>query len=103
MLPDTLLGHYRIIAPIGRGDMGEVYVAEDTKLKRRVALKLLPRSLANDPEWRRRFERETQAVAALNHPNIVTIYSMEDAGGVPFLTVELVGGRTLREIIPPAG
>ena len=83
--------------------MGEVFEAEDTKLLRKVALKLLPASVAADPERRERFEREARAVAALNHPNIVTIYSVEEAGGTPFLTMELVEGRTLGEAIPDKG
>ena len=77
--------------------VGEVYAAEDTRLGRRVALKVLSRDLAMDADRRERFEREARAVAALNHPNIVTIYSVEEADGVPFLTLELVEGRTLEE------
>jgi serine/threonine protein kinase len=99
MLPGTVLGHYRITSPLGKGGMGEVYAAEDTKLHRTVALKILPPSVAADPERRRRFEREAQAVAALNHPNIVTIYSVEEAGGVVFLAMEAVDGRTLKETL----
>ena len=99
MLPGTVLGHYRIISPLGKGGMGEVYAAEDTKLHRTVALKILPPSVAADPERRKRFEREAQAVAALNHPNIVTIYSVEEAGGVVFLAMEAVDGRTLKETL----
>ena len=83
--------------------MGEVYAAEDTKLNRKVALKVLPEIFAIDPDRRRRFEREAQAVAALNHPNIVTIYSVEEADGVPFLTMELVDGKPLNELIPAGG
>src|SRR5262245_37018102 len=83
--------------------MGEVYAADDTRLGRRVALKVLSRELAMDADRRERFEREARAVAALNHPNIVTIYSVEEADGVPFLTLELVEGRTLDAIIPPGG
>ena len=80
------LGHYRILRPLGRGGMGEVCAAEDTKLGRTVALKVLPSELSQDADRRQRFEREARAVAALNHPHIVTIYSVEEAGGVPFLT-----------------
>src|SRR4051812_21687263 len=83
--------------------MGEVYAAEDTRLHRRIALKVLPRLLADDPERRLRFEREARAIAALNHPNIVTIYSVEEADGTPFLTMELVDGKPLTEIIPRGG
>src|ERR687897_1750447 len=83
--------------------MGEVFAAEDTRLQRKVALKILPALMAADPERRIRFEREAQAVAALNHPNIVTIHSVEEAAGVPFLTMEFVEGTPLSVLIPPAG
>ena len=100
-MPDPqVLNHYRILGPIGRGGMGEVFVAEDTKLHRKVALKILPADMAADPERRIRFEREAQAVAAINHPNIVTIHSVEEADGVPFLTMELVEGKPLGEAMP---
>ncbi len=102
MLPATL-GHYRIVRPIGAGGMGEVFLADDGKLGRKVALKVLAHALAADPERRGRFEREARAVAALNHPNIITIYSVEDLDGVLFLTMELVEGKTLTELIPPHG
>ena len=83
--------------------MGEVYEAEDTKLHRSVAIKVLPPTLANDPERRQRLEREARAVAALNHPNIVTVHSIEEAGDRVFLTMELVRGRTLGRHIPAHG
>jgi non-specific serine/threonine protein kinase len=83
--------------------MGEVYRAADTRLGRDVALKLLPGAMAVDPDRLVRFQREARAVAALNHPNIVTLYSVEHAEGVHFLTMELVDGRPLRELIPPDG
>ena len=102
-LVGTSIGHYHIVESLGKGGMGEVYVAEDTRLGRRVALKVLARDLAIDADRRERFEREARAVAALNHPNIVTIYSVEEADGVPFLTLELVEGRTLDALIPPGG
>ena len=76
--PDTYLNHYRILRPLGEGGMGEVYEAEDTRLKRRVALKVLPHDTASDAALRARFEREAQTVASLNHPNIVTIHSVEE-------------------------
>src|SRR5215207_7676853 len=99
-MPDPqVLNHYRILGPIGRGGMEEVFVAEDTKLHRKVALKILPADMAADPERRARFEREAQAVAAINHPNIVTIHSVEEADGVPFLTMELVEGKPLSEVM----
>lgn len=91
------LGHYRILSTLGTGGMGEVYAAEDTILKRRVALKILPVAMASDPERRLRFEREAQPVASLNHPGIVTIYSVDLSGNVPFLTMELVEGRPLAD------
>jgi Tol biopolymer transport system component len=99
----TSLGHYKILERLGKGGMGEVFLAEDTKLGRRVALKVLTEELASDTDWRQRFEREARAVAALNHPSIVTIHSVEDAGGVLFLTLELVEGSTLAEQIPKDG
>ena len=97
------LSHYRVLELLGRGGMGEVYAAEDTKLRRKIALKVLPAPMAADPERRRRFEREAQAIAALNHPGIVTIHSVEHAGGLAFLTMELVQGKTLAESVPPGG
>ena len=98
-----LLAHYEIREKIGSGGMGEVYRAHDTRLDRDVALKIMPEAMANDPERSARFEREARAVAALKHPNIVTIYSVEEADGIRFLTMELVEGRTLTGIIPAGG
>lgn len=83
--------------------MGEVYLAEDTHLGRQIALKVLPPSVANDPERLARFEREARAVAALNHPNIVTLHSVEKVEDIHFLTMERVEGQTLTEQIPPGG
>jgi serine/threonine protein kinase len=83
--------------------MGEVYLAEDTKLDRQVALKILPAELAGDSERRARFEREAKAVASLNHPNIVTIHSVEEDKGFHFLTMEMVHGKSLSELIPEGG
>ncbi len=83
--------------------MGEVYRATDTKLSREVALKVLPPDMASDPERLARFQREARAVAALNHPHIVTIHSVEEAGGVTFLTMELVEGQPLDRLIPVSG
>jgi len=97
------LHHYRIVDQLGTGGMGEVYAAEDLKLQRKVALKLLPPDTAADPERLQRFQREARAVAALNHPNVVTIYSVEEADDIHFLTMELVEGKTLAEIIPAEG
>jgi len=97
----TRLGPYEITALIGEGGMGEVYKARDPRLGRDVAIKILP--AAADPERRARFEREARAVAALNHPNIVTIHAVEEADGVPFFAMEYVEGRTLAQMIPPRG
>ncbi|MGD8397031.1 MAG: protein kinase, partial [Candidatus Eiseniibacteriota bacterium] len=99
--------HYRLLEQIGRGGMGVVWKAEDTKLQRRVALKLLPESMAADRERRARFEREARAVAALNHPNIVTLHAVEEAstpdGPVHFIAMELVEGQTLKQLLPAGG
>jgi Tol biopolymer transport system component/tRNA A-37 threonylcarbamoyl transferase component Bud32 len=95
--------HYRLIEKIGEGGMGVVWKAEDTKLHRHVALKVLPERMAADPERRARFEREARAVAALNHPNIVTLYSVEESDGVHFITMEMVEGRNLAQLLPRGG
>ncbi len=98
-----MIAHYRVTAKLGAGGMGEVYRATDTKLGRDVALKMLPPHLARDRERLARFQREARAVAALNHPHIVTIFSVEEAGGVHFLTMELVEGQSLNGLIPERG
>jgi Tol biopolymer transport system component len=97
------LAHYTIREKLGRGGMGEIYAAEDEKLGRRVALKILPGLLAENEQLRARFEREARAIASLNHPNIVQIYSVEEVDGVHFFTMELVRGKTLSEIQPRGG
>ncbi|NOT63292.1 MAG: serine/threonine protein kinase, partial [Acidobacteria bacterium] len=96
---DTTLSHYRILAPLGAGGMGEVWVAEDTRLKRKVALKLLPAELTSDAERVRRFEQEAQAASALNHPNIITVHDIGECEAGRFIVMELVAGQTLRTII----
>jgi serine/threonine protein kinase/tetratricopeptide (TPR) repeat protein len=103
LTPSTRLGPYEIIAPLGAGGMGEVYRALDTRLKRDVAVKVLPEEVASSPERLARFEREATTVAALNHPNIVTLYSIEEVGGTRFLTLELVEGRSLAALVAPGG
>jgi serine/threonine protein kinase len=97
------LAHYRITAAIGAGGMGEVYCATDTKLGREVALKVLPAEMAASPERLERFQREAKAVAALNHPNIVTIHSVEEDRDLHFITMELVEGQPLDRVIPEDG
>jgi TolB-like protein len=97
------LSHYHITAAIGAGGMGEVYRANDKKLGRDVALKVLSAQMAHDPNRLARFQREARSVAALNHPHIVTIFSVEEAEGVHFLTMELVEGQSLERLIPAGG
>jgi eukaryotic-like serine/threonine-protein kinase len=97
------LSHYRILAKIGSGGMGEVYQAEDLTLNREVALKVLPPALAESEERRARFVQEAKAIAALNHPNIVTVHSVEQADGVHFITMELVKGKTVADLLPRQG
>src|SRR5512144_2774399 len=93
----TRLGPYRILAPIGAGGMGEVYRARDEKLDRDVAVKVLPQTVATDPETLARFEQEARAVAALSHPNILAIHDFGNDGGVVYAVAELLEGATLRE------
>jgi eukaryotic-like serine/threonine-protein kinase len=100
---ETQFGPYKIVALIGSGGMGEVYRARDTRLLRDVALKVLPASFTNDPERLRRFEQEARAVAALNHPNIVSVYDVGATDAVHYIVSELLEGETLRECIPASG
>jgi serine/threonine protein kinase len=95
----TMVSHYRIIEKIGAGGMGEVYLAEDTELNRKVALKFLPSHLCQDPECRARFKREAQAAAKLNHPNIITIYEVSEFNNRPFFAMELIEGESLTDFI----
>jgi tRNA A-37 threonylcarbamoyl transferase component Bud32 len=97
MKPGTQLGPYEIAATIGAGGMGEIIRARDTRLNRDVALKVLPKDFAFDPERLRRFEQEAKALAALNHPNLLTIHDAGVHEGAPFLVTELLEGKTLRE------
>jgi serine/threonine protein kinase len=99
MRPGTSLGPYEIVEPIGRGGMGEVYRARDAKLDRAVAIKILPESVAHDPERLARFEREAKTLAALNHPNIAILYGFEEANGVTAIVMELVEGEDLSQRI----
>jgi serine/threonine protein kinase/tetratricopeptide (TPR) repeat protein len=102
LLGETLL-HYRILRKLGAGGMGEVYLARDTKLGREVAIKVLPPGLSADPDRLERFRREASIVAALNHPNLVTIFSVEEADGLNFFTMEYIDGTTLSELVPGTG
>ncbi|MCK4412779.1 MAG: protein kinase [Candidatus Eisenbacteria sp.] len=95
----TIITHYRVIERIGSGGMGEVYLAEDTTLARRVALKFLLPAYATDDHLKARFTREARATAALNHPNVVTIHEVSEYQGRPFLAMEYVGDRSLRDLI----
>jgi serine/threonine protein kinase len=93
------LGSYELLAPLGAGGMGEVYRARDSRLGRAVAIKVLPAELAGDGDRLKRFEREARAASSLNHPNIVTVHEVGEAGGAPYLVMELVEGKTLRELV----
>jgi len=103
LAPGTRLGPYEIIGPLGAGGMGEVYRARDTRLGRDVAIKVLPNDVAAHPDRLARFEREAQTVAGLNHPNIVTLHSVEQSDGTRFLTMELVDGQSLDQLVTPGG
>src|SRR2546423_13329782 len=91
------LGSHEIIALLGKGGMGEVYRARDRKLKRDVAIKILPDEFSRDPERVSRFQREAEALASLNHPNIAAIYDLEETNEARYLVLELVEGETLAE------
>src|SRR5215831_8213134 len=99
----TRLGTYEILGALGAGGMGEVYRAKDLRLGREVALKVLPADVASNPDRLARFEREARTVAGLNHPNIVTLHSFEDEDGIRFLTMELVEGQSLADLVTPGG
>jgi len=97
------IGHYKILEKLGEGGMGEVYRAEDTTLKRQVALKVLPPDLASNQERLDRFQREAETLAALDHPNIVTVFTVEHDEDIHFLTMQLVEGKRISELIPQGG
>ncbi|MGD9630568.1 MAG: protein kinase [Pyrinomonadaceae bacterium] len=103
LAPGSSIGHYTIEKAIGSGGMGEVYLATDTKLGRRIALKTLPPSFASDPSFLRRFRNEAQAAANINHPNVATVYSVEECNGIQFLTMEYIDGKTLDRLTPEDG
>src|SRR5438132_6736830 len=108
LAPGQRLGPYEVIAPLGAGGMGEVYKARDTRLDRTVAVKILPPTLANDPDFKARFEREARNISALNHPHICVLYDVgsaaasevgltQDSGQVSFLVMEHLDGETLAD------
>jgi eukaryotic-like serine/threonine-protein kinase len=105
--PHSLIGQqldcYQILSLLGAGGMGVVYQARDTRLKRRVALKVLPADRVSEPEHKRRFIQEAQAASALNHPNIITIFDIGSENGIDFIVMEYVSGKTLDQRIPRKG
>src|SRR5215510_10125663 len=97
LAPNIAIAHYRLLAPLGAGGMGEVYLVEDTKLGRKVALKLLHAEFTRDAGRVRRFEQEARAVSALNHPNILTIFEIGESNEGRYIATEFIDGQTLRE------
>src|SRR4051812_37675572 len=97
LVPGTRIGVYEVVSPLGAGGMGEVYRATDTRLKRAVALKVLPHAVAQDPERLARFQREAEVLASLNHPYIAAIYSLEQTSSAIAIAMELVEGETLAD------
>jgi eukaryotic-like serine/threonine-protein kinase len=98
-LQGRTISHYRVLGPLGKGGMGEVYLAEDILLQRKIALKLLPASISTVPESLRRFQREALAISALNHPNIIVIYEIGESAGTQFIATEYIDGKTLYQRI----
>lgn len=97
LVAGQIIGHYQIVAPLGKGGMGEVYLATDTKLDRKVALKLLPTEFTNSKDLLRRFNQEAKAASSLNHPNIITIHEIGQTEGVHFIATEFIDGQTLKQ------
>ena len=94
------VGNYRITARLGAGGMGEVFLAEDTRLERKAAIKFLPAEMAADPERRQRFLNEARAASALNHPHVCVVYDVGEAeGGLPFIAMEFVEGQSLGAVV----
>ena len=96
---ETVISHYKILSEIGKGGMGEVYLAQDTKLNRKVAIKFLNEEFSTDADKLDRFVQEAQSVSALNHPHILTIYEIGEVDGTQYIATELIEGKTLREHI----
>src|SRR5829696_4210847 len=99
LIAGTNINQYKIISSLGSGGMGEVYLAQDTKLRRKVALKLLFDEVTKNEDWVRRFEQEAYTASALNHPNIITIYEIAQTGGSHFISAEFIEGDTLRQYL----
>src|SRR5256714_1262892 len=95
----TTIAHYRLISKLGAGGMGEVYLAQDTRLGRKIALKLLPAKFTQDADRVRRFEQEARAASNLNHPNIITIYEIGQVDDLHFMATEFIDGQTLRQLM----
>jgi serine/threonine-protein kinase len=99
----VLSGRYRLVAPIGTGASAQVYLADDVRLRRRVAVKVLHAALADDEAFLRRFRAEAQAAAALSHPNIVAVYDWGEDDGAPYIVTEHLGGGSLRDVLDEGG